>query len=91
MYIYIDTYKCMYIYIYIYIYIRHCALEERKGTKCVSNVHWSWSGRGFELIIGTTPPPGWAGLGALARSWADFLWILAPTWGASWSQVGTKI
>ena len=29
-------------------YIRHRALEERKGTKCVYNASWSWSGRGFE-------------------------------------------
>ena len=28
-------------------YIRHRALEEWKGTQCMSNVHWSWSGRWF--------------------------------------------
>ena len=30
---------------------------------------------------------GWG----LDGSWIDFCWILAPSWGASWGQVGTKI
>ena len=58
---------CIHVYTraHTHVYIRHRALEERKGTKCVSNVQWSWSGRWFELIIGTTPPPAWALPGAL--------------------------
>ena len=66
------------------VYIRHRALEERKGTKCMSNAQWSWSGRGFELFIGTTTPPDWAFPGRAVL----FISFVFLTWHGFFSGLG---
>ena len=68
--------------------MRHHALEERKGTKCVSNAQWSWSGRGFELIIGTTLRPGRSRAGpGLLISWV----ILTSSWHRRFPNFGVNL
>ena len=54
-------------------------LGSKIDQKSIKNLSKRWSKTRCKL--------GWI----LVGSWSDFGWIWAPSWGASWGQVGTKI